>query len=50
MLKSSLLPALLTMLIACMLWAKNPLIANLATGLSILFALFIIRLKSQTKS
>jgi hypothetical protein len=49
MMKSSLLPAVLTILIGCMLWAKNPLIANLATGLSIVFALFIIRLKSQTK-
>ncbi|MCS6975341.1 MAG: hypothetical protein N2044_02000 [Cyclobacteriaceae bacterium] len=50
MLKSSLIPVVLTILIGCMLWAKNPLIANLATGLSIVFSLLIIRFKSQPKS
>ncbi len=50
MLKSTFLPALLAFLVGCMLWAKNPLVSNLATGLSILFALLIIRNKTISRS
>ncbi len=50
MLKSTLLPALLIALLACMFWSKNPIVSNLATGLSIVLALLIIKFQTDSKT
>ncbi|GIV38021.1 MAG: hypothetical protein KatS3mg032_2400 [Cyclobacteriaceae bacterium] len=50
MLKSTLLPALLVVLLGCMLCSSSPIVSNLATGLTIVFALLIIRNQTESKS